>query len=81
MTDRTIPPPILVWAFHEAPEELQKLSTNGGDEDWIAVVPAHYRATPSWLEGGYYNSFGCSEIEQHPHPTDAGLRVYIGCHS
>ena len=30
---------IQVWRFHEAPEALQLLSTHGGDEDWLAVVP------------------------------------------
>lgn len=31
--------PILVWRFHEAPNELQALSGHGGDEDWLLVFP------------------------------------------
>jgi hypothetical protein len=32
-------PPIKIWPFHLAYKELQDLSTNGGDEDWVAVIP------------------------------------------
>lgn len=35
--------PILVWPFDEAPKEYQNLSTNGGDEDWLAFVPEHLK--------------------------------------
>lgn len=38
--------PIKMWPFHDAPEDLQALSRHGGDEDWIAVVPAHLAASP-----------------------------------
>ena len=31
---------IRVWPWHQAPLALRDLSTNGGDEDWIAVVPS-----------------------------------------
>lgn len=30
---------IRVWAFDRAPVELQMLSTNGGDEDWVFYIP------------------------------------------
>jgi len=30
---------IRVWRFKDAPKSLQRLSTHGGDEDWIAVIP------------------------------------------
>lgn len=33
---------IRVWNFYDAPEEFRSLSTNGGDEDWIAVLPPGY---------------------------------------
>lgn len=31
-------PDILIWRFDTAPPELAALSTNGGDEDWIAII-------------------------------------------
>jgi len=34
--------PIMVWEFDDAPEEIRKMSKNGGDEDWIAYIPSHY---------------------------------------
>lgn len=30
----------LVWAWDDAPEELQAYSEHGGDEDWLVLVPA-----------------------------------------
>lgn len=32
--------PIRVWRFEDAPEEFRRLSRCGGDEDWVAHVPA-----------------------------------------
>lgn len=69
--------PIQVWAFHEAPEELRKLSGHGGDEDWLALVPKEYsgRWIP-WLETG---PFGACDVEIHELPD--GQTVHIGAHS
>jgi hypothetical protein len=39
----------LVWDFHAAPDYLRALSDNGGDEDWIAVLPV---AHPALRYGG-----------------------------
>jgi len=30
---------ILVWKFADAPMEYRRLSTLGGDEDWLAFTP------------------------------------------
>ena len=30
---------ITIWRYQDAPPELRALSTHGGDEDWLAVVP------------------------------------------
>lgn len=69
--------PILVWRFEDAPEEFRKLSQHGGDEDYLAVMPADYNGyTPMWLE---YGSFGVCDIEQHI--LEDGRRVFIGAHS
>lgn len=29
----------IVWQFQDAPVELQSLSSDGGDEDWLAFFP------------------------------------------
>jgi hypothetical protein len=33
------PNTIFMWNFKDAPEEFKNISTNGGDEDWVALVP------------------------------------------
>jgi hypothetical protein len=73
-------PPILVWSFYDAPAELRDISTHGGDEDWLALVPASYYArghdTPSWLEHG---TFGVCDISEDV--LENGDRVFIGAHA
>lgn len=70
--------PIVVWKFSDAPEELQQLSTNGGDEDWLALVPPSMKDDYiGWLEEG--SSFGCFRV--HRHQLKNGFIVFIGCHS
>jgi len=69
--------PITVWRFDQAPKELQGLSTNGGDEDWIAEVPSKFaREYIAWLE-----KLGCCEVHEYRHPTKKGWKVRIGCHA
>lgn len=45
--------PMLIWDFYDAPEPLQALSENGGDEDWLVVVPKQYveriKCEPLWV--------------------------------
>lgn len=31
--------PSILWDWSDAPEELQALSVNGGDEDYVMLVP------------------------------------------
>lgn len=33
---------IKIWTFEDAPEEFRDLSDNGGDEDFIAMVPKQF---------------------------------------
>ena len=41
---------IKVWQFEDAPKKYQRLSTNGGDEDWIVFVPKELeKEFISWL--------------------------------
>jgi hypothetical protein len=70
--------PIKVWRFNEAPVHFQELSCNGGDEDWVALVPAGMSTIDIfWLHSG--SAFGCCEVEEHEQSD--GSVVCIGCHS
>lgn len=64
---------VRVWPWHEAPLVLRVLSTNGGDEDWVAVVPRGM-ACPPWMETDLFGYF---------HETFEILAgtVYIGSHA
>lgn len=67
---------IVVWHFHDAPEELRALSRHGGDEDWIALVPAGVEA-PAWADSG--TAFGCCDVSEHR--LEDGRLVLIGAHA
>jgi hypothetical protein len=70
--------PIIVWQFHEAPLELQELSTNGGDEDWLAILPPSNPIPPIWMDSSLY---GCCSVDEYPHPTKEGYIICIGSHA
>ncbi len=72
--------PIRVWPFYDAPQELQDLSPHGGDEDWIAHVPAWLvkRGDEIWW-AEEYSPFGRGGVSTHDLPD--GSRVLIGAHS
>lgn len=71
--------PILVWRFHDAPQEFQDLSRHGGDEDWLAVVPASMVGDYiPWLEEGR-GGFGVCDVEEHR--LADGRAVFIGAHA
>lgn len=66
--------------FYLAPPELQALSCNGGDEDWLAVFPPGHPRIPT-TESDFYSPalrYICG-IEIH-HLTD-GRVVIIGSHA
>jgi len=67
---------ILIWPFDEAPEELKNLSEHGGDEDWIALLPAGMEV-PLWLESG--TEFGVCSVSEHK--LEDGQLVLIGAHA
>ena len=72
--DRTI----RVWLWEHAPKEYQELSTHGGDEDYVAHVPAAITdAYLPWLEDG--SAFGRCSVSEHHLPD--GSKVYIGAHA
>lgn len=71
---------IRVWPWKDAPEELKQLSLNGGDEDWIALIPPKHKHTYTpWMEEG--TSFGVCCVDEYEHPELPGYTVKIGCHS
>ena len=68
---------IRVWRFDDAPQHLQDLSTHGGDEDWLALIPvALANQYIPWVETG---PFGCCDVSEHTLPD--GSVVRIGAHS
>ncbi len=68
---------IHVWAFADAPEHLKALSTNGGDEDWVALVPKDYPYPwIGWLELAPFDSCGDPQRYEIAEGT-----VYIGSHA
>lgn len=68
---------IHVWPFDEAPEHYRALSTAGGDEDWVALVPGRLAKSVSWLESG--TAFGVCSVRQTV--LDSGDVVFIGAHA
>ena len=71
---------IRVWRFYDAPDELKQLSTNGGDEDWVALIPPKFADDYiSWMEPG--GPFGCCDVNEYTHPELPEYVVRIGCHS
>jgi hypothetical protein len=74
-----VPETIRIHIFEDAPTDLQDLSFNGGDEDYIAEVPPNFTMIPSFLDEG--SPFGCSSVEKHHHPYKKGWIVLIGCHA
>ena len=71
---------IRVWKFEEAPEELKALSTHGGDEDWLALIPPKMSGEwIPWMDDG--GPFGCCSVSSHTHPELPGYEVRIGAHA
>lgn len=67
---------ILIWRFDDAPGELQALSGNGGDEDWIALIPAGMK--DEWIPWLDSDSFGCCDRSRYDYD---GRIVVIGSHA
>jgi len=45
--------PILIWPWRDAPWEYRVLSTRGGNERWVAFIPAEYGPLrPGWAKKG-----------------------------
>lgn len=75
----TTPNHIRVWRFQDAPEELRALSTNGGDEDWLALIPP--LLVDAWIPWMEAPSFGCRNTLSYQHPELPGYVIRIGAHA
>jgi hypothetical protein len=70
-------PPIQVWAWDDAPTEYRALSTHGGDEDWVAFVPADWGdECPPWMSEG--TRFAVCDLYRYK--VENGW-IYIGAHA
>lgn len=70
---------IKIWRFENAPKKYAALSENGGDEDWVCLIPATMaRYQVPWIQHPSKYSLGISDIEKHELPN--GDVVYIGSH-
>lgn len=73
-------PAILVWRFQDAPQHLKELSDNGGDEDWIVLVPMSVEeevlknGMPAWIQ-----AMGSCDVSEYT--LADGTKVFIGSHS
>lgn len=72
---------IKIWRFEDAPKKFQNLSTNGGDENYIAFIPDsylkdNYDSIPSFFEEG--TSFGICCVEKIKIKNGT---ILIGSHS
>ncbi len=77
---QSTPNHIRIWKWTDAPQELKDLSTNGGDEDWVALLPPHIADEwIGWMDTG--SSFGCCCVDEYSHPELPGYSVRIGCHA
>lgn len=68
-----------IWVFSDAPQRLQDLSTNGGDEDWLVYIPAAFLAkhdVPFFCEASPFAV--CSLIEI---PVIDGSKFLIATHA
>lgn len=69
-------PYAIVWRFEDAPDDLKKLSNNGGDEDWLVEFYHSRGCTPRWVE-----EIGVCSTDVFDHPTKPGWCVAIGSHA
>ena len=73
--------PIRIWKFYDAPKEFQEMSINGGDEDYLAIIPPNYTTEYfPFLEG---NTFGCCSVDEIKIETGLyrGYIILIGVHA
>ena len=67
-------PAIKIWRFEDAPKELRDQCDDGGDEDWLALIPKPLAcAYIGFLDEG--TAFGCCCVEVHKLKNGDEIRV------
>jgi hypothetical protein len=72
---------ITMWRFEDAPAVLRALSTNGGDEDWLAIVPKALLTygLPAFMES---TSFACEDgLQKYEYPDLENDIIVISSHA
>lgn len=69
---------IEIWPFDKAPERYRNMCNVGGDEDWIALVPA--KLAGSWLPFLEQNKFG-NDVDQIPMNDGTGRMLLVSTHA
>lgn len=69
---------IIIYEFDDAPEELQALSEQGGDEDWIIIIPNDILNK----HHGYITMFetGFIDNQEATHESFPDCTIYISSH-
>jgi hypothetical protein len=70
--------PMKLWRFEDAPPFFKHLSTNGGDEDWVLLVPPGVDV-PFWVEINGAGHFGACCTDRYVMAD--GSEVFIGSHA
>ena len=75
---------ITIYDWDDAPKELKDLSTSGGDEDWIAIIPIHINDKHfgvSFLQTPSFSCIGESQvIDLHDNNDIVTHKIYIASH-
>lgn len=68
---------VLVWRFDDGPEVYKNMSNNGGDEDWIALIPPGFYSDymPIWVD----NLDTCHDPQIYE--IAQGYKIVIGSHA
>lgn len=81
------PDTIFMWTFKEAPQAFKDISTNGGDEDWIALVPDTVNYFPFVEESCFDTGYEPQKLKIDLLPqlrrwkAQNVFTLYIGSHS
>jgi hypothetical protein len=70
----------LVWRFDQAPAALRDLFQQGGDEDYLAIIPDALETDWVTFNEEVFNnaSFGCAHISRYECPP---FVILVGTHS
>jgi len=72
---------ITIWKFSDAPAVLRALSDNGGDEDWLAIVPKSLLkyGLPAFMDSPAFAIDG--DLQQHEYPGLPNDIIIISSHA